>query len=107
MPRFACLIPILLAVSSPLAASPAFTVRIKDYKLLPAKLVFPKGERIELTVINEGPGTEEIESNTMRIEKIIPEGKTVKLRIGPLKPGTYDLFGEFNQTTCIGTVVVE
>ncbi len=90
-----------------LAAETAFTLRIKDHKLIPEKLTFPKGERIELTVINEGPGTEEIESNTMRIEKIIPEGKSVTLKIGPLKPGTYEIFGEFHMATCTGTVVVE
>lgn len=106
MPRFALLIPLLFAASPALAAS-AFTVRIKDHKLVPDRLVIPKGERVELTVINEGPGTEEIESQRLRIEKIIPEGKTVTIRVGPLKPGTYDLFGEFNMATCVGTVVVE
>ncbi len=98
---------VLFAFASEALATPAFTLRIKDHKLIPNKLTFPKGERVELTVINEGPGTEEIESNTMRIEKIIPEGKSVTLRIGPLKPGTYEIFGEFNMATCTGTVVVE
>src|SRR5688572_27071295 len=94
-----------LAISSSSLAAPAFTVRIKDHKLIPDKLTFPKGERIELTVINEGPGTEEFESNSMRIEKIIPEGKSVTLKIGPFKPGTYEMFGEFNMATCTGSVV--
>ncbi len=108
MPRFVPSVAIAaLAFASEALAAPAFTLRIKDHKLIPDKLTFPKGERVELTVTNEGPGTEEIESKTMRLEKIIPEGKTVTLRIGPLKPGTYELFGEFNLASCTGTVVVE
>jgi hypothetical protein len=100
-----------VALGSWLLAAPAygasFELHIKDHKLVPDKLTFPRGERVELVVHNDGPGTEEIESKSMRIEKIIPEGKSVTLKIGPLKPGTYDLFGEFNMATCTGTVVVE
>ena len=85
----------------------AVQLQIKDHALVPAKLSVAHGRRFELVVTNAGPGTEEIESKGLRIEKIIPEGQSVTIRLGPLKPGTYDLFGDFHLDTCVGTLVVE
>ena len=40
-------------------------------------------------------------------EKIIPGGKEVTVFIGPVKPGRYPFFGEFNQDTAQGVVIVK
>jgi hypothetical protein len=82
-------------------------LQIKDHKLVPDKLTVAHGKRFELEVTNAGPGAEEIESKALRIEKIIPEGQSVTIRLGPLKAGTYDLFGDFHLDTCVGTLVAE
>lgn len=87
-------------------AAERLKVVIKDHKFSPDRLTAPRGEAFEIEVVNEGPGAEEFESAGMRLEKIIPEGKSAVLRVAPLKSGTYDMFGEFHLTTCTGTVVV-
>lgn len=94
---------LLLATSLGLAT---LKVTIRDHKLVPNQLTAPKGEAFQLEVTNEGPGTEEIESVSMHLEKVIPQGKTATLRVSPLKSGTYDLMGDFHQETCKGAVIV-
>ena len=79
---------------------------IKDHKLTPERIELPSGSKAELTVTNEGPGTEEFESAALRIEKLIPMGKSITVKIGPLRSGTYDLIGDFHADTCKGTLVV-
>jgi plastocyanin len=96
----------LLVAASEAAAATRLEIAIRDHKFVPAQLTAPAGEVVELVVTNEGPGSEEFESKALRVERIIAQGKTVTLRVGPLKPGTYDLFGEFHMDTCLGTLTV-
>ncbi len=42
-----------------------------------------------------------------RIEKVIPAGKTVRLRMRAPKPGTYPFVGEYHSETAKGTVIAE
>src|SRR5262245_59691748 len=60
-----------------------------------------------LVVTNKDSTAEEFESQELRIEKVIPAGKTVRLRVPALKPGTYHFFGEFHAQTAQGRLVVE
>jgi len=60
-----------------------------------------------LVITNKDGGPEEFESKELRIEKIIPAGKTVRLRMPPLKAGTYPFVGEYHATTAKGRIVAE
>ena len=40
-------------------------------------------------------------------ERQVPGGGKATIVIGPLKPGRYDFFGEYNEATAKGVVVVE
>lgn len=40
-------------------------------------------------------------------KKVIAPGTKVNIYIGPLKPGRYPFFGEFNEKTARGVVIVE
>ena len=42
-----------------------------------------------------------------RIEKVIPAGKTMKVRIPALKPGKYPFVGEYHAETAKATIVAE
>jgi len=84
----------------------AVQLQIQDHHFSPAQLTLPAGSKAELTVTNLGPGTEELESRSLRIEKLIPAGKTISIKIGPLKSGTYDLFGDFHPETCKSELIV-
>ena len=80
---------------------------IQNGKFEPAEIKAPAGKRVELIVENKGPGAEEFESKELKREKVIPEGKTVKITLGTLKKGTYKFFGEFHEATAQGKLVVE
>jgi hypothetical protein len=83
------------------------TMTIKDHVFDPKELRVPAGQRIILKVENQDATPEEFESHELKVEKIIPGGSTGTVRFGPLEPGRYPFFGEFNQATAQGVVVAE
>lgn len=91
----------------PAQAAEIYKITIKDHQFTPTEITVPAGEAFFIEVVNAGPGTEEFESNSLKLEKIILEGQTAKLRVGPQKPGRYEIFGEFHMATCLGTVIVK
>lgn len=82
-------------------------ITIQNGKFEPSEIKAPAGKRIELMVENKGPGAEEFESIELKREKVIPEGKTVKITLGTVKKGVYKFFGEFHQDTAQGRLTVE
>jgi hypothetical protein len=95
----ACFFALLLAL--PLAAAragdpPAFTLNLHDQKFDPAELTIPAGQKFELRVVNQTAGPAEFESNDLHREKVVTAGRSVTLYIGPLRPGTYEFFNDFN-----------
>lgn len=97
----------LISVDSIQAAEPEMLLIIKNHRFEPAELKVPSGQRVKLVVHNQDTTPEEFESHSLNREKIIPEGSKATLYIGPLKPGTYSFFGEYNEATAKGTVVAE
>ena len=104
---------VLLSLAAAVALVPAelraqeFTVTIKNHRFTPSELKVPANKRIQLTVVNDDPTPEEFESKEMKVEKVIPGKSKGVVRIGPLAPGRYPFFGEFNEATAKGTVIAE
>ena len=67
----------------------------------------PAPPEIPLTIEQHKFTPEEFESKELRVEKIIPANKTLKLRMPALKAGTYKFFGEYHEATAKGTIVAE
>ena len=89
------------------AAEPELLLVIKNHRFEPAELKVPAGQRIKLTVHNQDNTPEEFESHGLNREKIIPGGAKASIFIGPLKPGRYPFYGEYNEATAKGAVVAE
>ena len=89
------------------AAEPEILLVIKNHRFEPAELKVPSGQRIKLVVHNQDSTPEEFESHSLNREKVIPGGAKAIIYIGPLKPGRYDFFGEYNEATAKGAVVAE
>src|SRR4029450_1002266 len=88
---------LILSISVNVAAQePTYTLVIKDHKFQPTEIEVPAGQKIALIVKNDDPTPEEFESHQLKREKVIPGGQQIPLSIGPLKPGRYEFFGEFN-----------
>lgn len=89
------------------AAEPEVVLAIRDHKFEPAELHIAANQKVKLLVENQDSTPEEFESHALNREKIIPAKSKVTIYIGPLKPGRYTFFGEFNPKTAQGVIIVE
>ena len=96
-----------LAASGAALAQEALSITIKDHKFEPAELTVPAGQKVRIKVVNADPTPEEFESHELNREKVIPGGATATIFVGPLKPGTYPFFGEFNPKTAQGKLIAK
>ena len=67
----------------------------------------PAKKRFTVYVVNDDPTPEEFESTSMKVEKIIAGKSKGVIRLGPLDPGRYEFFGDFNQATAQGIMIAE
>ncbi len=84
-----------------------FKIVIKDHQFDPPELVVPTQKKIKILVENQDPSAEEFESYDLNREKVIAGNSKATIFIGPLKPGTYKYFGEFNPKTAQGAIVAK
>lgn len=89
------------------ADPPEVAVTIEKNRFQPDVIKVKAGVPFVLVVTNKDAGPEEFESKELRIEKVIPAGKTVRLRIPALKPGVYGFVGEYHEATAKGRIVAE
>jgi len=89
------------------AATPIFEIEIRDHLFFPAELRIPAGKKVKLIVYNRDATPEEFESYELNREKVIMGSAKAVIFIGPLKPGEYPFFGEFNPKTAQGKVIAE
>ena len=82
-------------------------VTIENNRFVPAEVKVKANQPFVLVVTNKDAKPEEFESKELRIEKVIPGGKTASIRVRALKPGTYPFFGEYNPKTAQGRIVAE
>ena len=90
-----------------LAGESSFEITIRDHRFEPAELSVPANVKFKLVVKNEDPAAEEFESYELNREKIIAGKSKAVIFLGPLKPGKYKFFGEFNQKTAQGSLKAE
>jgi heme/copper-type cytochrome/quinol oxidase subunit 2 len=95
----------MLCISSfAVAEVPKFTIEIRDHLFFPSTLIVPADTKVKLVVINKDSTPEEFESYELNREKVIMGGAKAVIFIGPLKPGDYPFFGEFNPKTAQGVI---
>jgi plastocyanin len=86
---------------------PEVALTIESNRFRPEEVKVKAGVPFVLVIANKDSGPEEFESKDLRIEKIIPGGKTVRLKMPALKPGAYRFFGEYHPKTAQGRIVAE
>jgi hypothetical protein len=97
---------VFLSTSS-FAATPEFELEIRNHLFQPDVLVVPANTKVKLIIYNRDPTPEEFESYELNREKVILGGRKGIVFIGPLPPGEYPFFGEFNPQTALGTIIVK
>jgi plastocyanin len=100
---------VVLGVAAPvLAAGPAeIPLVIEKNRFEPDVIKVKAGAPFVLVITNKDKGPEELDMAQPRIEKVIPGGKTVKLKMPALKPGKYPFVGEYHSETAKATIIAE
>ncbi len=100
---------IALLFSATLAAAPVaeYKLTIRDHRFVPAEITIPAKTKVKLIIINEDASPEEFESHELNREKIVTGKGRITVFVGPLKPGRYPFFGEFNPKTAQGVLIVK
>jgi len=93
--------------ASAIAATPEFEIEIRNHLFQPDILTIPANTKVKIIVYNRDPTPEEFESFELNREKVIMGGRKAIIFIGPLPPGEYSFFGEFNPHTALGTIIVK
>jgi hypothetical protein len=107
MNRFALVFSLVVAVAAPaFAADPQIVISIKDHKFVPSDVPTPAGVKVELVIKNEQTVNAEFESTVLHREKIVTAGGQISIFVGPLDPGIYEFFDDFNRATT-GRLIVK
>ena len=105
MRRWTCCGALLVWGCGVQAAPAEYELVIRGHLFFPSALEVPAGVKVRVLVDNQDETPEEFESYELNREKVIPGRTKTVLFIGPLKPGEYPFFGEFNPKTAQGKVV--
>jgi hypothetical protein len=99
---------LLLGLGGAMAQGQYTTVEIvvKDKKFVPAEVKAPANARIVIQVKNQDAVAMEFESKSLKVEKVVAPNGEGLVRVGPLKPGKYEFFDDFNMSNR-GTLIVE
>src|SRR2546428_8048007 len=85
----------VVAPSAATAADPAeIALTIEENRFQPEEVRVKAGAPFVLVVTNRDKTAEEVESRELPIEKLIPPGKTGRLRVPTLQTGTYTFLGD-------------
>ena len=102
---FVATIFLLMVINSAYAAE--YEVVIKNHRFIPDEIEMSAGERHRLIVLNSDATAEEFESYELNREKIIAGHSKAVIFLPALEPGSYPFFGEFNEDTAQGRIIVK
>lgn len=97
----------VLLTATAAASPPVIELEIRNHLFQPDVLRIPANTKVKLVVYNRDTTPEEFESFELNREKVIVGGAKAIIFIGPLPPGEYPFFGEFNPNTALGKIIVE
>jgi len=99
----------LAAVAGVVSAAdprPEIALTIEKDQFQPTEIKVKANTPFTLVVTNKNTKAAEFESKDLRVEKVVPAGKTVNVLIRALKPGSYAFFADFNKAAT-GRIVAE
>lgn len=105
--KFTLTVLLLVYIQFVAAETPVYEIEIKEHLFYPSELEIPPNTKVKLIVLNRDPTPEEFESYELNREKVIMGSAKGIVFIGPLQPGVYPFFGEFNPLTAQGKIVVK
>ena len=97
---------VVAGVVSAADGPPEIPLTIDKNQFQPNEVKVKANTPFVLVITNKGAKAAEFESKELRVEKVVPAGKTVNVRIRALKPGTYPFVDDFNKQAT-GRIVAE
>ena len=88
-------------------ADNAASLTLKDHKFSPTEVRVKADTPTTVTLINNDDQSEEFDSTSLKIEKVVAGHSTGIMRWRPLAPGRYKFMGEFHSETAQGVVIAE
>jgi len=85
-------------------AADSISLTLKDHHFVPSEVTAPANTRFRIDVVNQDTTPAEFESSDLRVEKIVVPGGRIIVRAGPLKPGKYAFFDDYNPDQAKGTL---
>ena len=79
----------------------------KDKKFDPPEISVPANTPIVIKFKNLDRDAMELESDSLKIEKVVAAGKEATIKVKAQKPGRYEFFDEYNEKTARGALVVK
>jgi len=79
----------------------------KDKKFDPPEISAPVNTAIVIKFRNLDKDAMELESDSLKIEKVVAAGKDATIKVKARKPGRYEFFDEYNEKTARGALVVK
>ena len=96
-----------VVIASAADTLPELALTLDQHRFSPEELRAKANAPFILVITNKDKEDEEFEMSSLRIEKIIPGGKTLQVKMPALKPGTYEFIGDFHEKTAKGRIVAE
>jgi hypothetical protein len=97
MHRLVLALPFIAVLAAPaLADDPEVSITLKDHQFVPSEVPVPAGVKVKLLVKNEQQATAEFESKVLHFEKIAGPGREISVYVGPLDPGSYEFYNDFD-----------
>lgn len=99
---------VLGIVASPDSVGAAdYEIVIENHRFIPSQLEVSADEKHRLIVINRDATPEEFESYELNREKIVAGNSKIIIFLPALDAGEYPFFGEFNEATAQGRLIVK
>jgi cupredoxin-like protein len=90
------------------ADTPAeISLMLDKHRFSPEEIQVKANVPFVLVITNKDNEDEDLEMAALRIDKTIPAGKTVSVKMPALKPGTYEFIGEFHEKTAKGRILAK
>ena len=96
----------VIGAASAADAPPEIPLTVDKNQFQPTEVKVKANTPFVLVITNKSAKAAEFESKDLRVEKVVPAGKTVNVRIRALKPGTYSFLDDFNKQAT-GRIVAE
>ncbi len=100
------IVTLLLSLSA-WAERPVIEIEIRNHLFFPAEIEVPSNTKVKLKITNYDNTPEEFDSFDLNREKVIFPKRSATIFIGPLSPGHYYFFGEYNPNSAQGVVIVK